>query len=58
MLAVIVDHRLADRRVGCTLVLSDDRGVDIEPGRVGLVLEHVVGQLPRHLGGPFRAQRQ
>ena len=47
---VVVDDALAHRSGGDPLLIRADRGVDIEPRGVDVLLEQLVGHHPRHFG--------
>ena len=58
LLAVIGEHGTLNRRIGGPLVLGAYRGVDLQAAGVGVLLELVGHQCPRHLRGPLRVQRE
>ena len=58
LLAVIGEHGALNRCIGGLLVLGADRGVDLQAARVGVLLELIGHQRPRHFGGPLRLQRE
>ena len=56
VLAVVVQHRLAQRDVGDFLVVAADRRNDVQAARIGFVPEHLEDQLTRQFGGVLGMQ--